>query len=489
MPAIRRAGSGYGRRVTRRTKIVATLGPASSDADTIRAMVRAGMDVARISLAHTSLVDALALHALVREVTAGASRPIGTMVDLPGPIIRIGRPDAERVTLSTGERVELRTGNGPTGPDTVFIDYPWLLEDVFVGDRLHLGESATVDVEAVAADHLVATVTFDGVLTGRGAVKLPRESRPLPVVTERVRDEIRQFTEAGVDLIAASARNSADLDELGVAPHSDPKLVLKIESMEAYERLHELIPRSDAIIVGRGGLGLEAPLADLPHIQKQIIEECIASGRAVIVASQMLDSMITAPTPTRAEATDVSNAVLDGGSALMLSAETAVGDHPVRVVETIARIAARADSDFDHERWARKIARMRMADSAASDDVAITDAITIGAARATADLGIDTLLCVTTSGFTAYSIARFRPRAAIIAVSPKEETVRQLTASWGVTPLHYSPPSTEFIERVDAAIERAKDAGLLATGQLIGIVTGISAGRGATDTFRITRVP
>jgi pyruvate kinase len=475
--------------VNRRTKIVATLGPASKDADTIRAMVGAGMDVARISLAHTSLADALELHALVREVTADDQRPVGTMVDLPGPLVRIGRTAVERVTLATGDRIELRTGNGPTDDDTVFVDYPWLMDDVMVGDRLNLGESAVVEVTDVADDHLVGTVTFEGVLTGRGAVKLPRASRPLPAATDRVREEIRHFIDAGVDLIAASARNRDDLDELGIDPHGDPKLFVKVESMQAYEHLHELIPHAEGIIVGRGGLGLEANLADLPHIQKQIIEQCIASGLAVVVASQMLDSMISAPTPTRAEATDVSNAILDGGSAVMLSAETAIGSDPVRVVSTMARIATRADEEFDHQRWTRKIAAMRMADAEATDDLAITDAITIGAARAAADLRVDALVCITASGFTARSMARFRPEARIVAVSHRPETVRQLTSSWGVESLLYAPTGTRFVDRVDEAIAAAVGAGMLSPGQLIGIVAGVSSGRHATDTFRITRVP
>ncbi len=452
-------------------------------------MVRAGMDVARISLAHTSLADALELHALAREVTAAEARVVGTMVDLPGPLVRIGRPDTGRVMLSTGNSVTLRSGKGPTNADTVFVDYPWLVDDVSPGDRLNLGESAVVEVAEVADDHLVATVVFDGALTGRGAVKLPGASRPLPAVTPEVRNEMERFVAAGVDLLAASARSVDDVQQLGLAPHGNPKLFVKIESMQAYEHLHDLIPHAAGFIIGRGGLGLEANLADLPHIQKHIIEECIASGRVVVIASQMLDSMVTAPTPTRAETTDVSNAILDGGSAVMLSAETAVGTDPARAIATMARIATRADAEFNHPRWTRKIAAMRMADAEAAGDLAITDAITIGAARAASDLGIGTMLCLTTTGLTAYSLARFRPEAKIIGVSHRPETVRQLSASWGVLPIHSDPPGDDFLTRVDDAIATTKRLGLVSSGQLVGIVAGVTASRGATDTFRITRVP
>lgn len=475
--------------MTRRTKIVATLGPASADPAVLRDMVRAGMNVARISLAHTSLDDALALHRDVRDVADDERCTLATMVDLPGPLIRIGRPAKERVELEAGMTIELRTGNGPTDEQTVFIDYPELLTEIRVGDEIQLGESARATVTEVVADHATAEVVFDGSLTGRGAVKLPRETSPLPVATDRVFHEIERFVEAGVDIVTASARGADDIRQLGMSGGDGPLLMAKIESMAALEHIHELMPLVRGIIIGRGGLGLEARLEDLPHIQKRITEESIASGLPVITASQVLDSMITAPAPTRAETTDVFNAILDGASALMLSAETAVGKDPALVVRTLARIAERADERFDHSGWTRRIAEMRMADSDATDDVAITDAMTIGAARSAQDLGIGKLLCITTSGFTARSMARFRPRAQIIAVTPREQTVRQLASSWGVTPVLYRPTTTLYVPRVEQALVAAKDAGLLTSGELVGVVTGVTASRGATDTFRILRAP
>lgn len=475
--------------MSRRTKVVATLGPASSDADTLTAMVRAGLDVARISLAHTKLDDALELHALVRRVAAAEGRTVATMVDLPGPIVRIGRPDVERVELKAGESLELRTGNGPSDAGLVYVDHPSLLDVCEVGDRLHLGETAIVQVTAVADDYLLANVAFPGLLTGRGAVKLPRTSAALPAHTERVREEVRQFVEAGVDIVVASARRRDDLDQLHLGEPGGPLLFAKVESMVAVRNLHELIAAANGIVIGRGGLGLEAKLEELPHLQKHITEECIASGLPVITASQMLDSMVTAPTPTRAETTDVSNAILDGASAVMLSAETAIGANPVVVVETMARIAERTDENFDHHEWMQRIADLRMADRDADDDVAITDAMTIGAARSAEDVGLTTIVCLTTGGFTARSMARFRPKAQIIGVSQHERTVRQLASSWGVTPMLYDPPSNAFVPRVDHAIERAKERGLVKSGELVGVVTGVSATRGATDSFRILRVP
>lgn len=475
--------------MTRRTKLVATLGPASNDADTITAMVRAGMDVARVSLAHTKLDEALALHDLVRQIADDEGRIIATMVDLPGPLVRIGRPHVDRVDLTAASSIELRPGKGATAPGLVYVDHPNLIDVCEVGDRVHLGETAIVEITAVADDHLTATVVFPGALTGRGAVKLPHAPAALPALDERVLEEVRRFVDAGVDIVVASARRREDLLELGLHDPSGPLLFAKVESMVAYRNLDELISVSNGIVIGRGGLGLEAKLEDLPHLQKHITEACIASGLPVVTASQMLDSMITAPTPTRAETTDVSNAILDGASAVMLSAETAVGHNPALVIETMARIAERTDETFDHEGWAQRIAELRMADRSADDDVAITDAMTIGAARSAADLGLTTIICLTTGGFTARSMARFRPKAQILGVSDRERTVHQLACSWGVTPMAYDPPSMMFVPRIDHAIERAKELGLVHAGELVGIVTGVTAVRGATDSFRIMRIP
>lgn len=474
--------------MSRRTKIVATLGPESSDLATLVELVRAGMDVARISLAHTKLVDALELHDLVRRAAAEAGRVIATMVDLPGPLVRIGRPLVDRVQLALDDVVELRSGNGPTNERVVYVDHPQLVPSCHVGDTIHLGETAVVTVTAQADDHLTATVVYPGMLTGRGAVKLPRSAPELPAQTGRVLDEVAQFVEAGVDIILASARRRDDLVQLHLGDPNGPLLFAKIESMEAVDNLAELIEVANGIVIGRGGLGLEAELQELPHLQKHITEACIASGLPVVIASQVLDSMVTSPAPTRAEATDVSNAILDGASAVMLSAETAVGADPVLAVRTLARMAERTDETFDHDGWAQRIAELRMADRSANDDVAITDAMTIGAARSAADLGLSTIVCLTTGGFTARSMARFRPRAQILGVSQHERTVRQLASSWGVTPLLYDPPSNDFVPRIDHAIERAKAAGLVHAGELVGVVTGVSATRGATDSFRILRV-
>ena len=232
---------------------------------------------------------------------------------------------------------------------------------------------------------------------------------------------------------------------------------------------------------------LEAELEELPHLQKQVIRDCIAGGLPVITATQMLDSMIIAQAPTRAEATDIANAVFDGTSAVMLSAETAIGHHPALVIETMARIAERSDDQFNHASWAERVAALRMAGHEHSE-AAVTDAMTIAAARACEELKVRAVICISGSGFTVRSMARFRPSAKILGFSGSEATVRQLASSWGVTPVLFEGSGSEYEERVRLAVNQAKRERHVVTGDLIGVVAGISSTARATDTFRLLRV-
>lgn len=473
----------------RRTKIVATIGPASSSPDVLAGMIRAGMDVARISLAHTPLAEALAIHARVREVADELGAIVATMVDLPGPLIRIGRPASASIDLAAHSTITLLPGTSPSTSDTVYIGYGQLLADVAVGDQIAIGETPIVEVTEVGPRSVTARVLAGGRVTGRAAVRIPRQATPLPIMTDIERAELAEFVNAGVDIVALSARSGADLDGLGLTPiPAGPMVFAKIESMEAVANLAGLVERANGIIIGRGGLGLECPLEELPHVQKRLTEDCIASGLPVVTASQMLESMIEASIPTRAETTDISNAVFDGTSGLMLSSETAVGAHPALVVETMARIARRADEQFDHPEWAGRVAAIRMTGLDESD-ASITDATTIGAARSADELHLRTLLCISATGFTVRSMARFRPRAQILGFSRNRSTVRQLAASWGVTPVLFETSAQDYAAKVAVAIAQAKRAGLVQQGELVGVVAGITSADRATDTFRFVRVP
>ncbi|MEZ5168864.1 MAG: pyruvate kinase, partial [Acidimicrobiales bacterium] len=264
-------------------------------------------------------------------------------------------------------------------------------------------------------------------------------------------------------------------------------LVAKIETRAAVENLRGIIDAAGAIMVARGDLGNECSLEDLPHLQKQIIRDCIAGGRPVITATQMLESMITSPAPTRAEASDVANAVFDGSSAVMLSGETAIGVDPVNVIHTMGRIARRADEEMDYEAWAQQLADLRMTNSDAGA-ASITDAMTMATWRATQELGIENVLCISGSGFTVRSIARFRPEARILAFSVNEATVQQLTLSWGTTPMMIQPRDSNE-DMVAEAIRHATVEGLIRSGEIVAVLAGSDSQSRATNVLRIERVP
>ncbi|MFK8023560.1 MAG: pyruvate kinase [Ilumatobacter sp.] len=474
--------------MARRTKIIATIGPASSDTSVIADMMRAGMDVARISIAHTPLDTAIEKHRKVREVADELGLVVATMIDLPGPMIRIGRTPRTGMELVAGQRVALVGGSDESSSERIYVDYSHLVEDCRVGDRISIGdgEEVVVVVESVRDPEVLCRVVTGGRLNGRSGVNIPFATNDLGAVTDADRAVVERFVEEGVDIVSVSVRNGAELRGLGLEPHPrGPLLVAKVESAAAVPELDGIIEAASAVLVARGGLGMESPLEDLPHVQKGIIRDCIAGGLPVITAGQMLDSMVTAPSPTRAEATDVANAVFDGTSAVMLSAETAIGAQPALSVAMIAQIAETADERFDHAGWAEQVAELRMAGRTDNDTTTITDAITIAAARAAVSAHLAAILCVSESGFTVRSMARFRPRSTILGFSPNPQTVRQLASSWGVVPLLLETDTPDYVERVRQAVNRARRDGLVETGDLVGVVAGISQD---TDTFRLIRV-
>lgn len=476
--------------VARRTKIIATIGPACDDEVILADMMRAGMDVARISLAHTPTDTALEKHRRVRKVADELGLVVATMIDLPGPMIRIGRTAREGIVLETGATVVLVGGNEESSAERIYVDYTHLIDDCDVGDRISIGdgEEVVVVVTAVGADEVTTTVVSGGPLNGRAGVNIPFATNDLGAITDTDRAVVDLFIEAGVDIVALSVKDGRELRNLGLEAHPrGPMLIAKIESAAAVQDLDSIIEVASAILVARGGLGMETPLAELPHLQKRIIRDCIAGGLPVVTAGQMLDSMLTVPTPTRAEATDVANAVFDGTSGVMLSAETAIGAYPALAVETIAKIAETADDAFDHQAWMEQVAELRMT-GADDDSTMITDAITIAAAQAAESVHVKAILCLSESGFTVRSMARFRPSAQILGFSTNERTVRQLASSWGVVPLLLETESQDYVERVRIAVNLAKREGYVEPGDLIGVAAGISRAARATDTFRLIRV-
>lgn len=448
------------------------------------------MDVARLGLAHGSLDLAIERYRTIRSAAAEVGKRVGVLVDLPGPKIRAAGFPEGGALLEEGSTIALAPGSGHSSASRVEIDYDGLLNDIQPGDVLPFGDGQVViEIVSVGNDQATARVTSGGNLQGRPGLRLPSERVSMPTPTE---DDLRMldvFVDEGVDIVAISfVRSAHDVRRVGTEPHPrGPLVVAKIETRSAVENLAGIIEASAGIMVARGDLGTEFPIAELPHLQKRIIRECIAGGLPVITATQMLDSMVTNPTPTRAEASDVANAVFDGTSAVMLSAETAIGQYPVDTVATMARIAGRADEEFDYNRWAETVTEIR---SGVQHDHrnAVTDAMTSAGCRAAAELGVSAIIAISGSGFTVRSVARFRPRARILGMSTNERTVQQLTMSWGVTPVLVDPEwSYEF--RVTKAVDAAKAEGLIRPGDLVAVLAGMTADARSTDVLRCLRVP
>jgi pyruvate kinase len=474
----------------RRTKIVATIGPASDDEATLRAMIAAGMDVVRLGLAHGTIDEALARYHRIRKVAHEEGRHIGIIVDLPGPKVRAGNFGEEGIEFADGAVVRLAVGNERSTDDVIEIDYEGLLDDIQVGDRLAVGDGKLfLDVAEKHTDKLVAHVSTGGLVRGRPGIHIPSDRLSMATPTPEDFRALDAFVDVGVDMVALSfVRSAHDVRRVGTEPYPrGPLLVSKIETRAAVDNLAGIIEASGAIMVARGDLGNECTIEELPHLQKKIIRECIALGKPVITATQMLESMVTAPSPTRAEASDVANAVWDGSSAVMLSAETAVGVDPVNVVRTMSRIARRADEEFDDAAWAANLAKLRMTRSDVREH-SITDAMTMAAWRASSELNLQNIVCVSGSGFTVRSIARFRPNARILGFSHNPRTIGQLTMSWGTTPILLDKEGSNE-DMVRRALQLARDAGYVRPGELVAVLAGGSTSSRSTNVLRLEQVP
>ena len=479
--------------MTRRTKIVATVGPASESPADLDRLLAAGVDVVRLNLSHGPVTEHLQRLAAVRASAGRVGRVVAILADLPGPKVRAGRFDEGGVVLVEGSVIRLIAGDGPSSADEIAVDYPTLAIDLALDDRIVLGDGAiSLRTTAVRAGSVDAVVLTGGRVQGRPGVHLPSERLRLTAPTEVDLELAAAMSRAGVDFLAVSfVRSGADMDKVREVVGADgPRLVAKIETAPALAALDGIIEASDAIMVARGDLGIECPLEDVPHLQKRIIRACVEAGVPVITATQMLESMITAPAPTRAEVSDVANAVFDGTDAVMLSAETAIGHDPALVVHTMGVIAERAEREADYGAWAARVGRVQrlaVAPSPAGDRVTL--AISHAAWQAAADAGVSAILCCTRSGRTARAMARYRPEASLIGLSPDPATQRAMALSWGVTPLAVAEQlSTD--DMVWIAVETTVKAGLASSGEYVLVLAGAPDRRSgaATDVLRIVRI-
>jgi pyruvate kinase len=460
----------------------------------VRGLLDAGMDVARIGLAHGPVADSIERIRRVRQVAADRPRPLGILVDLPGPKVRTAPFGDEGVQLAAGSLVALGdAGSKDESTDVrIAIELDGAAEALVPGDRVALGDGGVVlVVEEAGGGAVEARVLSGGHLRGRPGVALPEGRLPLRSPTDRDLELLQEVTAVGVDAVAVSFVQSArDVVATRRAVGSDgPMVIAKIETGQAVAELDEVVQVSDGVMVARGDLGVRLPLEDVPHIQKRIIRRGVAHGKPVITATQMLESMITAPTPTRAEVTDIANAVFDGTSAVMLSGETAIGADPVAAVEAMARITRRAEEDFDYEGWGARIGHEQLVGlQDAPTTERITSAITAAAWRASVDADLSAILACTDSGRTARMISRFRPTCPIYAMTPSVATARRLTIAWGIVPLLMETHGTPD-ELVWHAVEQAAQLGLISPGDVVGVLVGAPhESEPTTDVLRLVRV-
>ncbi|MFB6111803.1 MAG: pyruvate kinase [Halobacteriaceae archaeon] len=464
----------------RNAKIVCTLGPASNSEGTIRDLAAAGMAVARINTSHADPESAAALAATIRRVDETTADPLATLLDLQGPEVRTAAIDGA-VTLEAGTTVEFRPGDTVDG-ETVGLSTS--VAAASVGDRILLDDGRIeTRVEAVEGDSVRARVQEGGSLESRAGVNVPGVDLGLDPVTEGDRAFLEVAAESPVDYVAASFVRSAD-DVLAVSEvledhGADLPIIAKIERRDAVTNLEGIVDASYGIMVARGDLGVECPMEDVPLIQKRIIRQCRAAGAPVITATEMLDSMVSARRPTRAEASDVANAVLDGSDAVMLSGETAVGEDPVHVVETMDRIVRRAESAEEY----RTVEESRVPEP----DGTSTDALSRSARYLARDVGATAVVVASESGYTARKVSKFHPEVPIVAATPREDVRRQLTLSWGVEPV-----SADLGESIDDVIARSVDAALSAgvadSGDTVVVVAGMLTDLEGPDTTNMLKV-
>jgi pyruvate kinase len=467
----------------RKTKIVCTIGPASESPEMLEALIRAGLDVARLNFSHGTYDEHRARIERIREAAKKVGKHVGIMLDIKGPKIRTGKIQGGEVELKEGDTITLTIDEVEYGTkERVSISYEGLVDDVYPGAPIRIDDGLIgLVVERVEGHDIVCKVTNGGVLKDRKGINVPGVTLRIPGITEKDVADIKFGIEQGVDFIAASfVRKAADvlevrklLEEHGY--HAD--IIAKIETQEGLERLEEIVEVADGIMVARGDLGVEIPTEEVPLAQKRMIALCNRAGKPVITATQMLDSMQRNPRPTRAEASDVANAIFDGTDAIMLSGETAAGRYPLEAVRTMAQIAERAERALEQsEVQNRHITAV---------DRTVTDVIGHAVQSMASELGVGAIVTATTSGHTAKMISKHRPSARIVAATPKEEVARRLTMVWGVYPVVVKD-ATATDEVLETAVNGALDAEYVKHGDLVIIIAGVPVGQqGTTNLIKV----
>ena len=467
----------------RKTKIVCTMGPALESDQIIRTLMLEGMDVARFNFSHGDHEEQKRRLDRLKRVREELGIPVAALLDTKGPEIRIGKFENGKVELKKGQLFTLTIKDITGDEDQVSVSYKDILNDVEEGMTILLDDGLiAMKVDKLTSTDIICKVINGGILGDRKGVNIPGAKLSMPFISQKDYDDIIFGLENGFDFIAASFTRTAD-DILEIRRIFQEKgcksmnIIAKIENMQGVENIDDIIRVADGIMVARGDMGVEIPLEDVPVIQKMIIKKVCNAGKQVITATQMLDSMMKNPRPTRAEATDVANAIYDGTSAIMLSGETAAGQYPVEALKTMVRIAVRTEKDIDY--------RKRFKSREITERPDVTNAISHATCTTATDLGAAAIITVTKSGVTARMISKYRPECPIIGCTTEDYVCRQLNLSWGVVPLLIQEEQNTddlFEHAVDAAVK----AGVLNQGELAVITAGVPLGiSGTTNLIKV----
>jgi len=467
----------------KRTKIICTLGPASANPGTLEKMINAGMNIARLNFSHSSHEEQAERIRLVRETAANLGKTIGILADIQGPKIRTGMLHTDPLVLNEGDRILLTVDPAQEAkPGYIYVKYPTLISDVNVENRIFLADGL-IALKVIAINELdvECEVIAGGELTSKKGVTLPGVSVKLPALTEKDKKDIEFVVSQKVDIIAISfARKAEHLVEIRdfiTSLGGDQMIIAKIENEEGFSNSEEILQVCDGIMVARGDLGIEVPPEEVPLIQRYLIELCNNAGKPVITATEMLESMIRNPRPTRAEITDIAHAILDGTDAIMLSAETAVGKHPVAAVEIMTKVAQRIEDSlkFDEILAKKKIGAFPT----------ISDAISHATCQTALDLKAVAIITSTQSGSTARMVSKYRPQAPIIATTPSERVACQLALNYGVFPI-VVPEAKDIDSMIDVSIQAAKQFKFISENDLVVITAGVRTGiPGSTNLLKV----
>lgn len=464
------------------TKIVCTIGPASQSPEIIRALVQNGMNIARLNFSHGNRTEHEEVIRTIRAASDHLARPVAILQDLAGPKIRIGLVPDPGLRLGVGQSIVLTVRPVQGRGNRVPVTYPALPQEVKEGDPILLADGfIELVVKRVEQEEVHCEVITGGVLTSHKGLNLPTRTIHAPALTEKDREDLLFGLENNVDYVALSfvktEQEIARVKEIIEDRKKDVPIIAKIEKHEAVENIDNIMAAADGIMVARGDLGVEIPLEEVPIVQKMLIRRCNALGKPVITATQMLRSMVDSPRPTRAEAADVANAVLDGTDAVMLSEETATGAYPVKATQFIARIAETAERSFPHKRYLQLASGKEISESVAYAACVLANHLE---ARA--------IIAPTWSGRTAMHISRFRPSQPIIALSPREAVVRRLSLYWGCVPrLVAHPEDTD--DMIEISARSALETGYVRAGDLAVITAGHPVGvSGSTNMVKVKRL-